>query len=236
MPRGNPSQAKRRSKRDRADAAPTKHEEPIVADRYPNSNNIIRNVDDMKQWAHKLALSTDEINSRIQRHVAQAKNGEILTTYRNLEFVDFAGVTFTSKKILDLLPRSFGKRPPALENAYRISEAPGKGYGMFASRDIPVGGVILVENPVIVLQPMMRMGSQMSKEEMMRMLFTRLAPDVRERALSLCNCKPASLCEKEEGIIRTNGLQVELPVPNIPNPPNSVHSGIFLDMSRCNHR
>jgi hypothetical protein len=61
----------------------------------------------------------------MQRHLAQAKGGEILTTYRNLNFADFSGVTFTNKKILDLLPRSFGKRPPALDNAYRISEAPG---------------------------------------------------------------------------------------------------------------
>lgn len=235
MPRGNPRQPKRRSGRDRADATPTKHE-GSTADLYPNSNNIIRNEEDMKQWAHKLDLSPNEANMRVQRHVAQAKGGEILTTYRNLTFVDFAGVTFTNKKILDLLPKSFGKRPPALDNAYKISEAAGKGYGMFALRDIPVGGVILVENPVIVLPLMMGIGALMSKEEMMEMLFTRLAPDVRERALSLCNCKPASLCEKEEGIIRTNGLQVELPIPDVPNPPNSIHSGIFLEMSRCNHR
>ena len=220
----------------KCDHADTTLAEELITTQYLNSNNIVRDEDDMKKWAHKLGLSLDELKRRVQRHKAQASGEGILTTYRNLSFVDFAGVTLTDSKILDLLPRSFGKRPPALDNAYHISVATGKGYGMFASRDIPIGGVVLVENPVIVIPLIMGMGEQMSKEDMFKMLFTRLAPDVRERALSLCNCKPASLCGKEEGIVRTNGLQVELPVPNIRNPPNSIHSGIFLEMSRCNHR
>ena len=106
---------------------------------------------------------------------------------------------------------------------------------MFSVWDIPAGAVIACENPVIVVPAIIPVLS-ISKEEMCQMLFDRLDPPERDIALSLANCKPADVCGKEEGIIRTNGIGLELPVPDAPTAPDPTHCGIFLDMSRCNHR
>ena len=144
-------------------------------------------------------MSRTELSKHLENHSARTDNGGIVqTVYRNLVFRDFEGVTLTDSKILELLPRYFGTRPPALD-AYKISVAAGKGRGMFATRDIPAGGVILVENPVIVIPLIMDLGAELSKEQMFQMLFDRLDTDVRERALALWNCKPGDLCGKEEG-------------------------------------
>jgi hypothetical protein len=44
-------------------------------------------------------------------------------------------------------------RPPAvaLQSCYRVSKAPGKGLGMFATKDINPGDCILVEHPLLVV-------------------------------------------------------------------------------------
>lgn len=73
-------------------------------------------------------------------------------------------------------------------------------------------------------------------DKMFKMLFDRLRPDVRERALSLWNSKPPNVCGNEEGIVRTNGFGLRLPTPKDENVPDSLHSGTFLDLSRCDHR
>jgi hypothetical protein len=236
MRRGFLNQTNAKRKPRQSNDVPSVRTPPTIT-QYPNSDNLIRSDEEVKQWAHKLGMSHTELNSHLEKHSARTDNGEVVTTiYRNLVFKDFEGVTLADSKILELLPKYFGHRPSALESAYKISAAAGKGVAMFATRDIPAGGVILVENPVIVVPLIMDMGDQLSKEQMFEMLFDRLDADVRERALALWNCKPADLCGKEEGIVRTNGLQVELPTPSIPKAPNSMHSGTFLDISRCNHR
>lgn len=157
--------------------------------------------------------------------------------YRNIVFHAFEGVTLARSTIVDLLRRKYDAPRPALQNAYRVSAAGGlKGVGMFAARDIPAGAAILVENPVIVYPTILRMMGNMSKEEMFQMLFDRLDPPEREKALSLENCKPADICGKAEGILRTNGICIHLPTPDIPNAPDSMHNATFLDLSLCNHR
>jgi hypothetical protein len=189
---------------------------------------------DARNWAERLGLSLDEFYKLAERQAARRRQ-PIEIIFRNFMFERFQGVTYTDSTILNLLQVEYGALPPALRGAYRISAVRGKGLGMFAARDIPARAVIVCENPVIVL-PAITPASGMSKEEMCQMLFDRLDPPERDRALSLANCKPAEVCGKKEGIIRTNGIGLELPVPDTPTAPDPTHSGIFLDMSRCNHR
>jgi len=184
-----------------------------------SNENVLRSDNDIKKWAHKWGESPQAFYNR-----------------RNVTFEDFQGVILADAKIHDLIPKFFDARPLALENAYRISQTAGKGSGMFASRDIPAGAVILAENPVSIYPGVMSLEVSTSREEMFKPLFDRLQGDVRERALSLCNSKPANVCGKEEGIVRTNGFGLELAAPKIANPPATRHSGTFLDLSRCNHR
>jgi len=201
-----------------------------------NYANTLRSDNDVKEWAHKLGETTETLYGRLGAQVARMTESDFKMVFRNVIFKDFEGVTFADAKIQDLIPKRFDSRPSALENAYRISPIPEKGLGMFAIRDIPAGAVVLVENPLFVYPSVTGLGMSLSREEIFKMLFARLAPDMREKALSLFNNKSADICEKEEGIVRTNGIGLGLAAPNIPNPPATLHSGTFLDLSRCNHR
>ena len=222
-------------KHDRTSAkAPPVLDESQSITQPPNSSDPTLDDKDASNWAQRLGLSLDEFYELVEKQAA--RRGEtIVTTFRNFIFERFQGVTFTDSTILDLLPVEYGATPPALRGAYRISAVRGKGLGMFAARDIPAGAVIACENPVIVVPAIIPVLS-ISKEEMCQMLFDQLNPPKRDIALLLANCKPADVCGKEEGIIRTNGIGLELPVPDAPTAPDPTHCGIFLDMSRCNHR
>ena len=203
---------------------------------YPTSNNLIFSEEDSKKWAHKLGETQADFEDRMEKQQARINQSDFQMIFRNLKFADFVGVTLADAKILDGLPMEFERRIPTLENAYRIAPAIGKGVGMFANRNIPAGAVLLIENPVFVIPNILALGLSLSKDEIFKMLFDRLEPDVRERALSLWNSKPPEVCGKEEGIVRTNGFGLRLPTPEGENVPDALHSGTFLDLSRCNHR
>jgi hypothetical protein len=224
------------------DVPPAQLEHPVTMSHtiprhtISNNSNGPRNDEYLKRWAHKLAESPNAMHNRLETVTARMRDSDFKMIYRNVTFQNFEGVVLADAKIHDLIPKHFYVRPSALENAYKISEAAGKGSGMFASRDIPAGGVILVENPVCLYPSVLGLGMSLSREQMFKMLFDRLEPGVREKALSLYNSKPASVCTKEEGIVRTNGFGLDLAAPKIANPPSTQHSGTFLDLSRCNHR
>lgn len=155
--------------------------------------------------------------------------------YHDITYPDFQGAMFTdNEQIISLIPSRFKTRPASLEGTYRISAIKNKGAGMLANRDIPAGGVIVVENPVLI-HPCI-IGSEVDRDALFGALYARLAPDTRTKVLSLWNCKPSDVCGKPEGILRSNGIEVELPVPDDINPEDVPYSGTFLDISRCNHR
>lgn len=156
--------------------------------------------------------------------------------YRNLVFKDFEGVVLADPRILDVLSRKFPTRPHYPLNSYKIDRTPNKGMGMFARRDIRAGGLIVIENPVIVLPMVLQLGSSLTRDEHFKMFFDRLDPDVRLRAFTLFNCKPLDVCSMLEGIIRSNGIEITLPQSKSPSTPTTIHSGVFFDIIRFNHR
>ena len=81
---------------------------------------------------------------------------------------------------------------------------------MVAKRDIHVNGIIAVENPVFVMPVVTGWPRNVSKEEIFAILFESLKLERREQALALANCKPNGVCGVHEGILRTNGLSIEL--------------------------
>lgn len=155
--------------------------------------------------------------------------------YKQIVFKDFTGITLADKNIIEHLPLRYDTLSPALENVYLISPAAGKGSGMFAARDIPLAGVILVENPVIIYPNLLLSLNETSGDEPYRLLFDGLHPDLRSKALSLHNSKPPHVCAQAEGIVRTNAFGICLPSGSA-DLDNITHSGVFLDLSRCNHR
>ena len=140
----------------------------------------------------------------------------------------------TDIKVIDLIPRRFDTHLSALQDAYKISSTPKKGLGVFATRDIPAGAIIMVEHLLIVYPVVMNVES---KGELFATLFGRIQPaGVRERALSLWDCKSTDECRKEKGIVHTNGFKIELATPKAGNALGPEHSGTFLELSRVNHR
>ena len=81
---------------------------------------------------------------------------------------------------------------------------------MVAKRDIHVNGIIAAENPVFIMPMVTGWQRNVSKEEMFVILFERLKLEQREQALALANCKPNGVCGVHEGILRINGLLIEL--------------------------
>ncbi|KAK1232570.1 hypothetical protein PQX77_004281 [Marasmius sp. AFHP31] len=126
----------------------------------------------------------------------------------------------------DALPKRFSppKVTPAQGQSYQIAlcrsdtDRRSPGYGMFATRNINRGGVILVERAVMVVSTSC-FGSCSSIDQL-------LDPKVRKAVMRLTDVH-AGAEPTLEGIIRTNGLEVEIGQRDC--------QGIFLDSSRINH-
>ena len=81
---------------------------------------------------------------------------------------------------------------------------------MVAKRDIHVNGIIAAENTVFVMPVVTGWQRNVSRGEIFVILFERLKLELREQALALANCKPNGVCGVHEGILRINGLSIEL--------------------------
>jgi hypothetical protein len=105
--------------------------------------------------------------------------------------------------------------------------------GLYATDDIAVGTLIVVEHPLLLSPTYMCLsGLSMTKAELYGMLFQRLPEHLKKAALTLRNAK-GNTCSREEGIVRTNGIAVELEPDGHGE---SAYSGVFSTVSRCNHR
>ncbi|KAF8179930.1 hypothetical protein K438DRAFT_1603255 [Mycena galopus ATCC 62051] len=139
--------------------------------------------------------------------------------------------------VKDLLPVVTPAPPVPSPKAvtFCIRESDGRnGLGMFAAQNIPVGGLITVERPIIVAPYIIAVQTH-SESDFYTALLHRLSPDTVARFMELANSKPASECDMLEGIMRTNAIGIALDVPDVPHPELPTHRGIFLNISRCNH-
>lgn len=184
----------------------------------------------LREWAWAVGESQTDHQTRWNSMNELHREAGSEMVYHKINFSDFTGIVLAGRDITEIIPCQ-KTLATALGNAYIISPAAGKGSGMFASRDIPAAGVILVENPVIVCPAISSNGPQ----ESFGLLFDGLHPDVRAKALSLHNSDP--LRPYAEGIVRTNAFGLPLESLDSAGPTEGMtHRGIFLDLSRCNHR
>jgi hypothetical protein len=141
---------------------------------------------------------------------------------------NFESVAYLDSVTLSLIPVPPFKPYPRLvpEDAFKIAPTLNKGQAMFATKNIASGGMILVESPSLLCPITV-------PKPVQPLLFNRLDPHQRNALLALANNKPPEVCSKYEGIIRTNGIQVKLPVEE---GQLDIHVGVFLNISRCNHR
>ncbi|KAJ6513102.1 hypothetical protein C8R45DRAFT_813680 [Mycena sanguinolenta] len=133
--------------------------------------------------------------------------------------------------VIPLLPRPLATPPQnSAPLAFYISDAGIKGAGMFAARDIPAGGLILVDRPIAVVPSDV---DAPWKREAFDALLPRISPISRDALLALANCKPLSECPVVEGIALTNAVQIALPVPLLAALQD--YGGVFPNVCRANH-
>ncbi|OBT84646.1 hypothetical protein VE02_07062 [Pseudogymnoascus sp. 03VT05] len=111
---------------------------------------------------------------------------------------------------------------PTTELMYTIQDVPGKGKGLIAVQDIPMGTRILSEEPILRV-PEDQPDSQVLRSYL-RMQVDALTPDQRQAFLSMYNIHTDDSASKYLGIIRTNAL-----------PFGNDEAGIFLGACRINH-
>jgi hypothetical protein len=110
--------------------------------------------------------------------------------------------------------------------------------GLFATDLIEAGTIAISERPTIILPNTISLGSlEKDKNDISRTLFEHLPVVFNDRPgwqvkllRDLKNAKSPAEC-LEEGIIRTNSLAITLEQDTDPN-----YNGVFLKLSRCNHR
>ncbi|KAF7374781.1 SET domain-containing protein [Mycena sanguinolenta] len=134
--------------------------------------------------------------------------------------------------VIPLLPRPLAAPPQNFSPpTFYIADAGVKGAGMFAARDIPAGGLILVDRPIAVVPSDV---DAPWKREAFDALLPRISQISRDALLALANCKPLSECPVVEGIALTNAVQIDLPVPLLAA--LQEYGGVFPNVSRANHR
>ncbi|KII86622.1 hypothetical protein PLICRDRAFT_113461 [Plicaturopsis crispa FD-325 SS-3] len=118
------------------------------------------------------------------------------------------------------------------EPRFEIVAINGRGEGMRAAKDIAPGEVVVVEYPIVAVT-VMRPTSAEDRKEMFDMAFDRVQDEHRAELLGLANCKRPEVCGLEEGIVRTNGIGIQLDAP--PGTPDirRTASGVFLKTSNC---
>lgn len=147
---------------------------------------------------------------------------------------DFQGAALLDESVERLLPDSFEPAIRSPMDLVEICNTGKNGFGMFARRDIPAQGLILVEHPVIITPYLVGLPTPLS--DLYAQLFDRLPPKLHRDLMRLANCKPAKEYSLSEGIVRTNAIGIQLDVPDVPHAELSTHRGLFLNTSRCNHR
>ncbi|KAF8885160.1 hypothetical protein BD779DRAFT_1534322 [Infundibulicybe gibba] len=135
-------------------------------------------------------------------------------------------------RVKSLLPKELPKI--LREDAFTIKSAGRKGFGMFASLPVPVGGVILTERPAMLVPASLQLDPEyMSTKDMYSTLFNRLPPMHQTQLMNLS--VGGSVIKQSDlfgAIMDVNGIEVKLHAPEIELSP---HRGIFLKTSRCNH-
>jgi hypothetical protein len=139
-------------------------------------------------------------------------------------------------RMVPLLPKGIVQKQPPLQPFFEIKSAGDKGAGMFATRDISAGALIIAEHPVIITPASTPFPDRCSAY---KTLFNRLPPAARQELLTMTNCRSIDECSTvEEGIARTNGTGIDLAFPPSmsEDPEFKEYGAVFLKINRSNHR
>lgn len=134
--------------------------------------------------------------------------------------------------------------------SYKIAATPDMGLGMFATRKLKMGELIVSERPLMIApgalrRPLglphdwngsdreMNQAAIFEMEELLKVCFQRLDPESQAAFMSLANCHTEDGSGPIYGRLRTNGIQVG----GLEDPgPYGAYGGVCRDLSRINHR
>ncbi|KAK7460845.1 hypothetical protein VKT23_008776 [Stygiomarasmius scandens] len=147
----------------------------------------------------------------------------------------------------EALPRADSARPIP----YEIRESSGKGMGMFATRDIECGELIMAERPMLVIPaayapavpvhftPAQQQQAVLNEmEKILEQMVGRMPEEMQRAYKELSNCHQEDGSGPLFGIARTNGLSVsDYYEPAQPGLPDSAryYSATCKILSRINH-
>lgn len=137
-------------------------------------------------------------------------------------------LTTLSARLFSQTPFASSNTPlPSLSSPpFALSDIPGRGKGLVATRDIPAGTVIFHDRPILVYDPA-RAPHRTQLESLLLDAISRLNPDTQAAFLSLFN---AFAGDSLLGIVETNQYQlVHL------EGAETAYSGVFPTFSRLNH-
>ncbi|KAF8584456.1 SET domain-containing protein [Ramaria rubella] len=132
----------------------------------------------------------------------------------------------------ETLPRYLPDLLPQSICSYEIRDSPGKGRGLFATRDIQFGQLIVDERPSIITPTtfVFPAGSDVTAEEFYKIILDYLTKDDTKIVLSLANSKGPKL-PFLAGIMATNAIEIDLKGGT----DSGVYGGLFPTISRANH-
>ncbi|TFK45062.1 hypothetical protein BDQ12DRAFT_674044 [Crucibulum laeve] len=137
--------------------------------------------------------------------------------------------------MIPLLPSSASTVTAIQSPCFELKQTASKGVGMFATRSISPGELIVVENPVAILPNKPLTFNCTAYDELEALILD----DRRAEMLTLTNCQDRTKCPSDvEGIARTNALNIilKMPVESREWSAEERHyGGIFLKIPRCNH-
>lgn len=135
-------------------------------------------------------------------------------------------------RYIPLLPSPLPPAHPPIHNpCFELQTTPHKGIGLFATRDIAAGELVMTEHPALILP------SGEFPPELYDALGDRLLETRRAELLAMANCRPPEECKSPvEGIVRTNGLILELDPKGKLSGPKDFYGGVYPLINRANHR
>jgi len=164
----------------------------------------------------------------------------------------------TKSKVLNApgYPQPVPKLPGNVK-PYVVKSTPTMGKGVFATRDIPMGGIVFAERPLLVVPSALTESTGVDineysladytkimlfeKEQKLEVAVGRMQPDRRAKLMALTNSHLEDGSGPIHGIVRTNGYGVQKLYDGDGQPEggesNLRHYSVVCDVgSRINHR
>ena len=128
--------------------------------------------------------------------------------------------------------------PKPKQTNHQILPTSTMGFGVFATRDLEIGDLILAERPLIVIPRLACPATQgqaetryLSLDNYIEPCFEKLTPEDQAAYHELSNSHTSDGSGPLLGILRTNGYGVKMGEANI-----YQHSAVYKELSRANHR